>query len=148
MKKLRELFRLKYDSELTHRQIGRALNISPGTVSYYTQAFTKKDLQWPLSAGLDDAALMEILEPLAKQLAKKFKDPGDWIPISFNQWFVDTEYRKKLAERLYLKDHSLPRQQRLCKAGPGSSFQKYEKPENLDLLRRWKRFSHRPRFLE
>ena len=33
MKKIREILRLKHDSKLTNRQIGKSLCISPGTVS-------------------------------------------------------------------------------------------------------------------
>jgi len=68
MKKLRELLRLKLEAKLTHRQIGRALNISPGTVSYYTQAANQRGLNWPLAPDLNDDALMKLLEPIAKQL--------------------------------------------------------------------------------
>lgn len=68
MKKLRELLRLKFDSKLTHRQIGRALNISPGTVSYYVQAAKQAKLNWPIPAELDDKQLSALLEPAAKQL--------------------------------------------------------------------------------
>ena len=68
MKKLRELLRLKFDTQLSHRQIGRALNISPGRVSYYGQAAKEIGLSWPLPAELDDDALIKKIEPLAKQL--------------------------------------------------------------------------------
>lgn len=73
MKKLRELLRLKFDSKLTHRQIGRALNISPGSVSYYAQAALALGLTWPLEPDLDDAQLMQQLEPHAKQLRQHTK---------------------------------------------------------------------------
>ena len=68
MKKIRELLRLKYEAKLTHRQIGRALNISPGTVSYYSQAANQAGLSWPLAPKLSDDELIQLLEPLAKQL--------------------------------------------------------------------------------
>lgn len=68
MKKLRELLHLKFGAKLTHRQIGKALNISPGTVSYYAQAAKQAELSWPLPEALDDDALTALLETKAKQL--------------------------------------------------------------------------------
>jgi len=68
MKKLRDLLRLKFDSKLTHRQISGALNISPGTVSHYSQAAVALDLSWPLPQDLDDIALSKLIESMAKQL--------------------------------------------------------------------------------
>ena len=80
MRKLRELLRLKFDAELTHRQIGRALNISPGTVCHYAQAAIALGLTWPLPESLDDDALSQQLEPYAKQLRKAKSDRivPDW----------------------------------------------------------------------
>jgi transposase len=68
MKKLRELLRLKLSAQLSHRQIGQALNLSPGTVSYYAQAAIEAGLSWPLPEEWDDAVLNQRIEPLAKQL--------------------------------------------------------------------------------
>lgn len=68
MKKLRELYRLKFELKLSHRCIGRALNISPGTVSYYTQAVDSLGLDWLKIKPLDDDKLTELITPLAKQL--------------------------------------------------------------------------------
>ena len=68
MKKIRELLRLKFDAKLKHRQIGKALNISAGSVSYYSQAALQAGLSWPLPDGLNDAELIKLIEPLAKQL--------------------------------------------------------------------------------
>lgn len=83
MRKLRELLHLKFGAKLTHRQIGKALNISPGTVSYYGQAATEVGLSWPLPEGLDDNALIKLLEPKAKQLRKRLEKKvlPDWPTI-------------------------------------------------------------------
>lgn len=70
MKKLRELLRLKFDSKLTHRQIGQALNISAGSVSYYVQAAIAVGITWPLDEHVDDCYLAEKLTPHAKQLSQ------------------------------------------------------------------------------
>ena len=75
MKKLRELLRLKFDTRLSHRQIGRALNVSAGTVSYYVQAAIQVGLTWPLPNDLDDKALIQAIEPVAKQLRTRPSKP-------------------------------------------------------------------------
>ncbi len=76
MKKLRELLRLKFSAKLTHRQIGKALNVSPGTVSYYVQAAALAKVSWPLPESLDDEELRSLLEPMAKQLRNQ---PGKYV---------------------------------------------------------------------
>ena len=83
MKALRELLRLKFNAKLSHRQIGKALNLSPGTVSYYTQAALSVGLTWPLPEEMDDKALIAAIEPTAKQLRvlpSKKKLP-DWEAV-------------------------------------------------------------------
>ena len=71
MKKLREVLRLKFDCHLTHRQIGKAVNISASTVSYYTQAFKQSGLNWSLPDSFSDDELIEKLEPYCSQLKSK-----------------------------------------------------------------------------
>lgn len=83
MKKLRDLLRLKLEQKLPHRLIGKALNVSPGTVSYYSQAALKVGLTWSQITQINDRELNDLLEPLAKQLrnrpVKKYKP--DYIAI-------------------------------------------------------------------
>jgi hypothetical protein len=55
MKKLRELLRLKWECNLSNRIIGRAIHISPSTVSYYTRAFKTSGLNWPLEPGVSNS---------------------------------------------------------------------------------------------
>jgi len=84
MKKLRPLLRLKFESKLTHRQIGRALNISPGSVSYYVQAAVALGVNWPLPESMEnDDVLMEKIEIHAKHLrkTKQQKEQPDWATI-------------------------------------------------------------------
>ena len=54
MKKLKELLRLKWGAQLSHRAIGRAIQVSPSTVSYYARAFKASGLDWPLDESWDD----------------------------------------------------------------------------------------------
>ena len=57
MRKLKELMHLKFEARLTHRQIGRSLRLSPGTVSRYAKKVSEAGLSWPLPEGLDEAGL-------------------------------------------------------------------------------------------
>lgn len=84
MRKLKELLRLKFDAKLTHRQIGKALNISPGTVSYYTQAAKQVGLNWPIPGSLSQEDVINLIEPQAKQLRDKHtnKIMPDWPSIN------------------------------------------------------------------
>ena len=68
MRKLKELLRLKWDCQLSNRIIGRAIHVSPSTVSYYTRAFQASGLSWPLNPEWDDKELMLHLEPYCQQL--------------------------------------------------------------------------------
>ncbi len=57
MRKLKELMRLKFEARLTHRQVGRSLGISPGTVSSYVHKCSEAGLGWPLPEGLTEDEL-------------------------------------------------------------------------------------------
>lgn len=57
MRKLRDILRLKYDTQLPLRAIAQACGLGLGTVSTYLQRATAAGLTWPLPDDLDDAAL-------------------------------------------------------------------------------------------
>jgi len=63
MRKIRDVLRLKFDSELTHREIAAACGISAGTVSDYVSRAGERGLGWPLPVELDDATLERTLYP-------------------------------------------------------------------------------------
>lgn len=46
MKKLREVYRLKFELKYPHRVIAESLNISPSTVSDYAKLFALSELSW------------------------------------------------------------------------------------------------------
>ena len=49
MSKLHSILRLKYSAKLSHREIARSLNISPGTVANYVKKANELGLnQWPI----------------------------------------------------------------------------------------------------
>jgi transposase len=57
MRKLRDVLRFKYDSQLPQRAIAQACGLGLGTVTTYLQRATAAGLTWPLPDDLDDAAL-------------------------------------------------------------------------------------------
>jgi len=60
MRKLKEILRLKYDSQLSHRQIAASLTISPGTVSIYVNRAKLMGITcWPLPPEWDDVTLSQ-----------------------------------------------------------------------------------------
>jgi transposase len=80
MRKIKEILRLKFEAKLTNRQIGRSVNLSPGTVCRYLQEVSSKGITWPLEKEIDDAELEEIIFGSAKKIPGKLIMP-DWLPI-------------------------------------------------------------------
>ena len=62
MHKLKELLRLRYQANLSVRQISRSLSLSVGAVSKYLRRATSAGLGWPLPDDLTEAALLAILQ--------------------------------------------------------------------------------------
>jgi transposase len=87
MRRLRELFRLKYDAGLPHRAIAQACGVGLGTVTAYLQRATAAGLTWPIPDDLDDAALEARL--FAQPVAVSARDRA--IP----DWGVLHQERKK-----------------------------------------------------
>jgi transposase len=63
MRNIREVLRLKFESQLKHRQIARSLSMALGTISLYLNRAKEADLQWPLPNDMDDNALERALFP-------------------------------------------------------------------------------------
>ena len=68
MKKLREILRLKFCVQLSHRQIAAATQTSPSSVSCYARAATAAGIGWPLDPEMDDLKLLQLLMPHCKQI--------------------------------------------------------------------------------
>jgi len=65
MRKIKDVLRLKYEADLSFRQIAASLKLSVGVISKYTQAAEAAGLSWPLPEGMDDTTLSARLFPLA-----------------------------------------------------------------------------------
>ena len=54
MRKIREVFRLKFECELSNRKIAESCLIARSTVAEYLFRFQQASLNWPLPEGMDD----------------------------------------------------------------------------------------------
>lgn len=62
MLKIREILRLKFEANLSVRQIAAAQKISVGVVTKYLQRANEQGLSWPLPPSLSDAELASLLQ--------------------------------------------------------------------------------------
>lgn len=63
MRKIREILRLKYETELAQRQIGQAVGVARSSVQECLRRARMAGVSWPLPAELDEAALEARLYP-------------------------------------------------------------------------------------
>lgn len=61
MRYIKDVLRLKFEANLSHRQIARSLKIGIGTVSLYLNRARDVGLSWPLPSDMDDNALERAL---------------------------------------------------------------------------------------
>ena len=82
LRKLKEVLRLKYQAQLTHRQIALSLNVSASTVSYYSNRAALLGIQtWPLSELWTDDTLERAFlntQPIHK---KQHKPIPNWVVV-------------------------------------------------------------------
>jgi len=66
MRKIKEILRLKWDCNLSNRQIAESCSISHSTVADYLLRAKLAGLSWPLEAELDDAVIENLLFPVTQ----------------------------------------------------------------------------------
>ncbi len=81
MRKFKELMRLKFEAKLTHRQIGRSLGLSAGTVSTHVKKMLLAGLVWPMSPQLTDADIERQLFVEPHRAAASPKSDPDFAGI-------------------------------------------------------------------
>jgi transposase len=79
MRKLFDILRLRHETRLSYRAIGRCLRVSHTTVRQYLERFEQAGLTWPLEAELDQGELERRLFP-AVPTAKDRPIP-DWATV-------------------------------------------------------------------
>ena len=82
MRKIRDVLRLKFESGLSERVIGRAMSLSNGSVNSYLQRARMAGLGWPLPDGLDDAQLEALLYPPPPDVAREHRPVPDWAKLA------------------------------------------------------------------
>ena len=88
VRKIHEILRLKWESQLSHRAIAHSCGISAGTVADYIQRAKAAGLSWPLSEDTDDERLNKLLFP------KPMRSKGRTIPMP--DWsYIHAELRRK-----------------------------------------------------
>ena len=78
MRKIRELLRLKFESELSTRQIATSLRLSVGTVHDYLARARVAGLSWPLPDGLTEEQLEQHCFPPPEMVSAAAKPPPNW----------------------------------------------------------------------
>lgn len=78
VRKIKEILRLKWESRLSNRAIGRACKLSCSTVSEYVQRATRAGLSWPLPEGMGEEELYHQLFPETPQVSDEQKPMPDW----------------------------------------------------------------------
>ncbi len=82
MRKLKDVLRLRFELELSHRQIARSCDIGSGTVHDYLQRAEAAGVKWPLPEGWDEqrleTALFAASQPSSAPKAEE--DRGKALP--------------------------------------------------------------------
>ncbi len=81
MRKIKDVLRLKFETDLSIRRIARSCNVSRPTVTEYLTRFAEADLVWPAAAELDDAALERKLYPPVATLPLLDGTIPDWSQV-------------------------------------------------------------------
>lgn len=88
MRKIKEVLRLKFDNQLSKRQIAQSCSIAHSTVSEYLRRFREAALSWPLSEKIDDNQLEQLLFPRPQIGSPHRRPKPDWT-------YVHQELRRK-----------------------------------------------------
>jgi transposase len=81
MRKIREILRLKWEGELSHRQIAESCQVARPTVTEYIERATAVGLSWPLPADLDETALERLLFPPRPHQPEPTRAVPDWPTV-------------------------------------------------------------------
>ncbi len=84
VRKIKEVLRLKYDCNLSERQIARSCRVSRSTIADYIMKAKAARLTWPEGAELSDTQLEERLFPV-RRLAASVKRPEPDYKYIYNE---------------------------------------------------------------
>ena len=75
MRKIRDVLRYRYTTELSLKAIARALKISKGVVAKYLRLAESASIGWPLPEDCDDLALERLLYRQPEARSSSFIEP-------------------------------------------------------------------------
>ncbi|USE37750.1 hypothetical protein [Endozoicomonas sp. SCSIO W0465] len=105
MRKLLEILRMRFGSQLSFRQISRSVRVSVGTVSNYVKAFQESELSWPLAEDISEPELIQALFPDASIANRKGLIDPDWAEV--HQELKRKEVTKQRLWEEYCQAHPL-----------------------------------------
>jgi transposase len=82
MRKIREILRLKFELDLSDRQISKSTQVSRSTISDYLRRFAVSGLSWPLPADMADADIDARLFPPKSALLCALRPDPDWAEVN------------------------------------------------------------------
>ncbi len=137
MRKLKEILRLKYGCQLSHRQIANSLSVSSSIVSVYsTRAAALGIACWPLPEQWDDIALQRAFFK-TKPMAKPYVLP-DWSVIhvelrhkTMTLLLLWEEYAERHPEGHYSYNHFCRQYKKWLKCQRPSMRQNHKAGEKL-----------------
>lgn len=75
MRKIIDVLRLKFETDLSHERIAAATQVSKGAVAKYVQRAREAGIAWPLPTQMDEAQLEALLFPHAAPLVERYAAP-------------------------------------------------------------------------
>jgi transposase len=82
MRKIREVLRLKFELDLSERQISKSTQVSRSTIGECLRRFAASGLSWPVSVELTDADIEARLFPPKPALPEILRATPDWAQIN------------------------------------------------------------------
>ena len=82
MRKIKEVLRLKFELDLSERQISKSTQISRSTIGDYLRRFAMSGLSWPLLTELADADIDAQLFPPKPSLPDSLRSVPDWARVN------------------------------------------------------------------
>jgi len=82
MNKLKEMLRMRYEAQLSLRQIALCLSLSIGVISKYLKRADGAGIGWPLPEGMSDSALALLLQPAKKSVVSLAMAEPDFPDIA------------------------------------------------------------------
>jgi len=112
MQKLKEILRLKHETQLSQRQIARCLGLSVGAISKYLQRAQKADIHWPLPEQWSDRDLEARLQPARRMGMSVTMAEPDFVEIckelsrkGMTRYLLWQEYAQAFPDNHYSYSH-------------------------------------------